>query len=152
MKTATFQDEMPCGLVKSSQHFGGACCLLVAECLFYPDDRSSGCSGTLATFHKTTRHIILEDSNLHFRCLENLQDLQFSGHQQNSTKICTMRLSVSSVISCSPILMSIHLSACGEVPLTGSCRFLSGKHFATVGWISCQTSAIYKYKLIVCQI
>jgi hypothetical protein len=32
--------------------------------------------------------------------------------------------------------------------LTGSCRFLSCKHFATVGWISCQTSAIYNYKLI----
>jgi hypothetical protein len=33
--------------------------------------------------------------------------------------------------------------------LTGSCRFLSCKHFATVGWISCQTSAICNYKLII---
>jgi len=49
---------------------------------------------------------------------------------------------------CPITVMSIHLLE-GVVPLMGSCRFLSGKHFATVGWISCQTSAIYKYKLII---
>jgi hypothetical protein len=73
IKTATFQDEMPCGLIKNSQHFGGACCLLVAECLFYPDYRKQWPLWNTGNFLEDyTWHIILDDSNLNFHCLENL--------------------------------------------------------------------------------
>jgi hypothetical protein len=109
------------------------------------DDRSNGYSGTLATFYKTTT-LILEDRNLRFHLLESLNLTRFQ------LKFVTCKRPFAQSYNVHAILMSIQLSACREVPLTGSWRFLSCKHFATVGWISCQTSAIYKHKLIIYKI